>query len=737
MNKIIILFLLLLLLTLTGCNQTIESTEPDLSYAGLFKTEYINLPDDYRINFQNVYLSDNVLNVLSSKIIDKNQWITEPVLYRYNLTDKTEEYIIPEPINENADIDFLSYTPDMTYITVETLEYDTSLNIQKPDGEILKIAILSLFDLDSAISKMLVKGDIIYIANDNSLATIDLNGKLIYTTKFDQKLENFEVSSSGEVFVKLYYESRMIYNFSYIDDNGNIKENLELTGDVKLYNDIEILYGNEYNFYMKDNTGLYGYNKSDTEPMLIVNWLNSDINIEGVQKIIPLSNDKIITLARDYSYGDGRSIIAVSERIPEDEIKEKQIITLYAVDIIDNYLNTCILNFNRMSNDYRIITRSFYNPDDYETGITRFNTALASGDIPDILKIDNSMPMDSYIEKGLFYDIYNLIDNDKDISRDDFIQGILLPFERGGKLYDICLNFQFQALMGKKSVIGESNTWSFTEMFEQFESIPDDVTLSANLSKYTMLYYLRLYGIDEFIDKNNISCDFDSDKFIEILEIINKMPEPDNNNYIYSAEAMELMQNDKFILYDFIISTIDNYFITAVQLQDDIIIKGYPTVHGDKNTVYVYTNRCAITTQSELKDAAWEFLKYVFSDNVQSKINTAIPVTVSGLRKQFDILQNQYFLMNTNGSIIGSDTPFSESELTQYGGQKFEFTDNLYQQFLDVLNNIEKVNSTSDVIVQDIVYDEVFKMTQGIQTPVSTADSIQNRVSIYINEQYG
>lgn len=57
-------------------------------------------------------------------------------------------------------------------------------------------------------------------------------------------------------------------------------------------------------------------------------------------------------------------------------------------------------------------------------------------------------------EKGALADLYEFIDADSDISRDDFVQSILKAMEYKGKLYAVSPDFSLNTIVGKNHFWG-------------------------------------------------------------------------------------------------------------------------------------------------------------------------------------------------------------------------------------------------------------------------------------------
>ncbi|MFR0800845.1 MAG: hypothetical protein ACLSHX_07460 [Suilimivivens sp.] len=77
--------------------------------------------------------------------------------------------------------------------------------------------------------------------------------------------------------------------------------------------------------------------------------------------------------------------------------------------------------------------------DDYQAGLNRLNADIVSGKIPDILVIDDNMPVESYVSKGLFEDLKPYIEKDEGLDINNFMPNILDAFSVDGSCTVWCL----------------------------------------------------------------------------------------------------------------------------------------------------------------------------------------------------------------------------------------------------------------------------------------------------------
>ena len=86
------------------------------------------------------------------------------------------------------------------------------------------------------------------------------------------------------------------------------------------------------------------------------------------------------------------------------------------------YFINDIIDFNKTNDKYRFTIKDYsvYNTmEDYTQGLTRLNTDIISGDVPDIMILNNQMPFNSYVAKGVFADLNEFLEKDTELKKED------------------------------------------------------------------------------------------------------------------------------------------------------------------------------------------------------------------------------------------------------------------------------------------------------------------------------
>jgi ABC-type glycerol-3-phosphate transport system substrate-binding protein len=544
-------------------------------------------------------------------------------------------------------------------------------------------------------------------------------------------------ASDGRVFVKFYDQNGS--TLKYIDaqkkDFGEavILPSALNTGNYQTY------IGPGYDLYIKNETAVYGCNSDSTEPVELLNLINSDINSNSMQSLIVIDADHFIYTG--YDMVTNKQQIAFLSRIPDGEVKEKYLINLSYINA-DYNLISYVVKFNQANDTYRIVMNNYgkYNTqDDYNLGAATLTNEITSGKIPDILILDSyGLDIKSLTGKGLFCDLYKFLDNDPDISRSDLLSCITAPFETDGKLYRLVTSFYIQTLAGKTANIGSAASWTTDEMLAVLDRAGEDVLLFDNFTKTQMLAYLCMMGYSEFIDYTTGSCSFDSESFIKLLEYCNTLPAEYNGNqggYDQNADRFIGYREDKVLLYNVFLSSFSDYLQTQFAFGfEPVNLIGYPTSTGNGAMIQASASY-AITENSAVKEGAWQFLKYLLSDECQINENRGMPgwpATISALQALAKKEMAQYNFFSYSGGRSSSSEPFDQNMQNEPG-----LPGKLTQEDVDTVTAyLDTITSSSgyDRQVMEIINEETAPFFAGTKTAADAAKIIQSRISIYINE---
>lgn len=175
--------------------------------------------------------------------------------------------------------------------------------------------------------------------------------------------------------------------------------------------------------------GLYGLREDNTFEE-VINWVDSDINGEMVVSILGLDNGDFAVYERDWSVSSelGARFSLLTKRDSE-ELAETVVVTL-GVCWSDTAIANMVTDFNKSNDEYRIKIKDYSEYDVYDEELGEYTSTaedqlksdILSGNAPDMvcLASDNTM-LETLSDKGTFVDLYTMLENDSEISKDDFL----------------------------------------------------------------------------------------------------------------------------------------------------------------------------------------------------------------------------------------------------------------------------------------------------------------------------
>lgn len=774
---------------LNACNSK-KNIYSNVQFNNVYKTQYIETPEGYVLNKS--YFVDGKIYIFYYKeefLYDDNgtavNQFQNNLLYIYNITGNLLEVIDLnfDIIEDNIHYDFIPSNDGTLYIDKKI----SLLNITKEGKIICEISYTDVFDyihpnfetfifvrniyFDTDLNCFYCLGTIsdneARIINEYGLFVLTSEGKPGDYIKIDDEnikdsVEQITKTLDGQILLKcsnpslqgtafkkwIYYvinmESKNIteYELPKLPDSFTNLSNI--SGDVYYGSN----FAADYKVYYKDDYGLYGYNPDETESKLLVNWTNSDLLGQSCTVLSIIMPDVVLCELNDiYSqsrwYTKKAISLALLTRIPDDELAQKTILTIAsATPTISKTLTQAVVMFNRQSVEYRIIIDdySLYVTDDnYNRGTEFFNLDVISGVVHDMVFTSPSMPIESYINKGVFVDLYELFDSDPDISREHLLGCIMRYNEIYGNLYTIPSYFTVETLIGKPLLVGTNEALTIDEIIKLNNNLPSNATLFTNYGRDNLFNAFLQAGTNEYIDYKNAKCNFTDSSFIKMIEFVKTLPENIGNGMLHTdyadEETVEKIKNDESYLFEFNINNIESFIrLKYIYGDEDYVIKGFPN-QTRNGSLITNSGFFTINGKSPNIEGAWEFIKFYLSDEIQL-YQASLPITNSAISFILDNYLNKYYY--TSKLYIGTmSLQILDEPIEQW---RSEFYDNFSFTKADVTRIVRFLNDVSvvpkyDFTVMDIILEEIDVFFDGVITAEQCAGYIQNRVSTYLNER--
>lgn len=347
-----------------------------------------------------------------------------------------------------------------------------------------------------------------------------------------------------------------------------------------------------------------------------------------------------------------------------------------------------------------VVEVSYYPENAYD----RLCTEIMAGDGPDVLNLFGlSLPPDSsYLE-----DLYPYIDADDALDRDDFVPTVLSSLEVGGALRSIPATYEVTTLSARASDVGNADRWTFDEMRDILARQDGDVHLLPESWVQTeFLRWIASISAGTFIDWESRTAHYDSPAFQEQLRFCATLP----GSYSYyeadpnwrSLAQLQVIQNP------LVLQTIGNSY------DQPFTFIGFPTEEGSCSFFQCTTLHLGISSASEKKALAWEFVRQALTAEYQRSLAERWYLSVRG-----DVMEAQ--LRGEIAPLLPDEEenePLDEAVAEQYR--------RLVSQPLVFIGYNEELSG--------IILEEGEAYFTGQRTVEEAAERIQNRVTLYLSE---
>lgn len=662
-----------------------------------------------------------------------------------NITDfgdfKLPDYEDPDFDYDNYDFEAMEkaakqyykmYTFDLSgNVTVEAKELDVKKYTEDEEW-------WNVYSIDA-----LNDGNIL-INSSSYVIIMDKSGKVIKDQKLQENssINSMIVDESGMIDILKYDEDKKLriykYNSSTLEAEGEPIDVTDIENGVH-----ELISSEPDTIYAKNNNGILKIKDGKAEEVL--NWVDSDINGNKVSNIIPLQNGDFIIFDEDNK---------ISRLTMRDaaELKDTKVITLAVMYASDDIVQK-VTDYNKTSKDYRIKLVDYEKYNDYSegdncisnTGEEQLKKDIIAGKAPDMMIINSRSTLKLLAKKDALVDLYELMENDPEITKDKIMPSALRIGESDGKLVGFVPSF-YAMTMVCKSKYANKQGWTFEDIKAAYEKLPKGAQLTDDDSKESVFDILMYSADNKFINTDKGTCSFDDPEFVEILEFCNQFPEKSLISQLdidnFTAEEWEKFDkedqlkyiNDKAMLYTWDLCDLKGYNeLKKVIFNEDISLVGFPTSGNGNGGVVQATNYYSILKDSPAKEECWKFLKTFFNEEAQNEdLYGAFPSLISAFEKKADDSTKKDYYIDDKGKK-------EEYDRSSYVGDKEiiipPLTEEEKNSLIDYVKNIDYIMSDLPIDIYNILKEETKAYFAGEKTAQAAAEMIQSRASILLSEQ--
>jgi len=388
--------------------------------------------------------------------------------------------------------------------------------------------------------------------------------------------------------------------------------------------------------------------------------------------------------------------------------------------------------------------------------LTRLNIELMSGGGADILQID-VIPWYKYADRGYLEDLRQYMDLDAGFNKSGLRMNYLdaVAFKGGIYTFPLYAQFSFFAYDAslfnseERNLLSAKGAFTVSELIDIAENAFERNNKAYNMFGLTGTPY-KNYSIWEnllsenyvnFVDIPNKQAHFDDGRFEnlllslkeycekgyikEISEIndayisgklyyditVNPNPNPDERFFYKYEESYYLFQN-----FDMGLAPSVSVYGPTIGNDDNDAVVGI-TADCNGNIPFQSYDMLAINANSKNKRAAWEFIKFLTSDEVQSTKD----VTRISINK--NIFEESEMSRLFHSGLKRAE--ISEEHMSAY---------NDYIACLDKFANMINTYTIRDDRIDQLIQDEVTRFFNGEKSAKDAAAALQNKVNLYLNE---
>ena len=523
-------------------------------------------------------------------------------------------------------------------------------------------------------------------------------------------------------------------------DSKTFKFNKTKTAPVNFYYTEGVASGSgKYDFYLAKQEGVFGFRTDGSKPVKIVDFPASGQQFIEITGLAMLSQESALILSYD---DDMNSIPTLLKKADQKSASQFKTLTIGCLRAPYN-LKDEVYKYNKKSQKYKIRIVE-YSPMDEDVGA--LNAVISTGDVPDILCVSDEIPVESYVEKGVFEDMEPYFRADAEISGRQYLENILDAYRIRGRMYFITPSFSLMGLVGKKKDFDTESDVPADQKGQTIKGVSID-QIDRKIKQYNMKYEKALgivtstsvlswitdYSTDQFVDFEKGKCRFDSEEFINLLKFAKKFPMKYRNG-IFEEDSSAWVRNNEQLMSEFFLTSVNSYQTMRYGMfGEDIVFTGFPG-YGNSGPVIYCPFYMAVCSDSDDKDACWDYLREYYLDEYQYDLESYFPVNRKALDQMLHRATIPEFMTYTDeeGNIVTEQ----DEDYYNVGNSQVKIPTASEKDISQIRAFIEEAGQRSvlDQHIASIIREETGAYLKGQKSAEQTAEIIQRRVNIYVKE---
>ncbi len=488
-------------------------------------------------------------------------------------------------------------------------------------------------------------------------------------------------------------------------------------------------YGNRY----FTSSGEYRIDCTNKQVLTLAKW--SDIDIRPEKKMLhqqpwyyALDDEHF---AKRYVYGDGTAEILLFSYNPEKKNYAREKIVLGGFGIYDDLpLGWAIYEFNTTNTEYEIEVddytgRFLDSGSDARQEQLRLMKYFHDGHTPDIYYGDD-FDYEYWGRNGLVADLNPYIQNDSSLSLDDFTEaGRRLMFDQEDHCYQMFSSYRLNGYWMLKRDFDEIDDMSFSGMVQYsqdkellFNGKDDAIDLMSCVLEHN---YMDLFSSGETASGLSVE---------DLTALIQQAVSTGTYPFEFMPASESDLRDGEALLCFSSIGEFESFENMEKTVGESLVYVGYPSA---ETTLRIAEPKglVAVSTSSKNPEICWEFIKYMFSEEVQKTValNQSIPVRQSVLDMTTKAFLHPEEI--TDPAMNSLVTGFYRTKSTGLKPAEQWMVDD----YIEVINSVDRIY-IHDWGIFSIIRDEINSYYAQGRQPEQIADTLYKRIQLYIEENY-
>ncbi len=367
---------------------------------------------------------------------------------------------------------------------------------------------------------------------------------------------------------------------------------------------------------------------------------------------------------------------------------------------------------------------------EYDTAQERLKLDLAAAKGTDIIWM-GELAADELGYAGILLDLNAFLASEE--KQEKYLGNILEYAQTGDALYETAATFGLGFIAGDGEKLGTETGWTMDEMLKTFRVNDKDANALGGVGVNTA-QELVCHAIEDFVDWDAGRADFCSQEFYDILEFC-------RNEEGWARATQESVASGTHLAVRSGISDVADIQYTNWLLGDDWVVKGWPSSQGTGVKVSFW-NSLSISSYSQCPEGAWDFLEYYMTldwledyaalhPELPPKTYASVhglPVNKPAFEEMLEWSTVQQYYDDT-GELV--PLYFGEESVPDFYANSVEDV----ERIREIVALVDGRSLSNLSFVSQIIGEEISGYKMGVLSAEQTAEKIQNRVQLYLDEQ--